>query len=348
MVASTSAPGVEAPAVRPITSWRETMSSGSGLSPSISSASAPAFRATSTRRWAFELLGEPLDGVLAVLCGVTDVIRPWTRERTEAFFQRVHRRAHVVERQRRLADHGDGPAVGLELGGRLRRLDDHRRLRALAMRTDHLDVVGVSDERDEMAAVRVAARLRMNLRDERTDGVHDTQAAFLAVLAHGRCNTVGGEDTDLTGRDLVLVVDEDGAQVLETTDDMVVVHDLVPDVDRRSVLGEQALDDLDCTVDPRAEGPGCCEQNAFAHGFVSTARGREGAEGETVRFPPSVSSAHAAISAARGVRRSLKKGAREGNMVSLTGASRRRATPAQKDRGAASRTRLLTRSPRVP
>src|SRR5439155_14070847 len=216
-------------------------------------------------------LGEPLDGVLAVLGGVTDVIRPWTRERTEALFQSVHRRAHVVERQRRLADHGDGPAVGLEPGSRLRRFDDHRRLRALATRTDHLDVVGVADERDEMAGVRVAARLRMNLGDERTDGVHDTQAALLAVLTDGRRNTVRGEDADLTGRDLVLVVDEDGAETLETTHDMVVVHDLVPDVDRRTVLGEQALDDLDRAVDSRTKRPRCRKQDAFAHAIASSA-----------------------------------------------------------------------------
>jgi hypothetical protein len=37
-------------------------------------------------------------------------------------------------------------------------------------------------------------------------------------------------------------------------------------------------------------------------------------------FPASFSSSHAAISAVRAVRRHLNKGAREGNMVSLTGA----------------------------
>src|SRR6266516_342134 len=216
------------------------------------------------------LLGESLDGVLAVLGGVTDVIRPWTGERTEALFQGVHRRAHVVERQRRLADHGDGPAVGLELGSCLRRLDDHRRLRALATRTDHLDVVGVADERNEMAGVRVAARLRVNLGDERTDGVHDTQAAFLAVLAHGRRNTVRGEDADLPGRDLVLVIDEDGAQVLETTHDVVVVHDLVPHVDGWAVLREQALDDLDRAVHSCTERTGRSEKNSIAHAIASS------------------------------------------------------------------------------
>jgi len=52
----------------------------------------------------------------------------------------------------------------------------------------------------------------------------------------------------------------------------------------------------------------------------------ERAKGETGRFPLWFFSAHAAISAARGLRRSPKKGAREGNIVSLTGASRRLAT----------------------
>ena len=41
---------------------------------------------------------------------------------------------------------------------------------------------------------------------------------------------------------------------------------------------------------------------------------------ETGRFPASFSSSHAAISAVRAVRRHLNKGAREGHMVSLTGA----------------------------
>ena len=99
-------------------------------------------------------------------------------------------------------------------------------------------MVGVADERHEMTRVGVATRLRMHLGDERTDGVHDTKSALLAVLAHGGRNPVRGEDADLTGRNLVLVVDEDGAEQFETTHDVVVVHDLVPDVDRRAVLGE--------------------------------------------------------------------------------------------------------------
>src|SRR5207249_4400437 len=64
----------------------------------------------------------------------------------------------------------------------------------------------------------------------------------------------------------------------------------------------------------------------LAHRLFLGRRAGEGASGETGRFPLPFSSARAAISAARGLRRDLKKGAREGNMVSPTGASRRRAT----------------------
>ena len=49
------------------------------------------------------------------------------------------------------------------------------------------------------------------------------------------------------------MVDEDRAEPLEPLDDVVVVDDLVADVDRRSVLLEQDLDDLDRAVDPGAE-----------------------------------------------------------------------------------------------
>ena len=49
------------------------------------------------------------------------------------------------------------------------------------------------------------------------------------------------------------MVDEDGAEPLEPLDDVVVVDDLVADVDRRPVLLEQDLDDLDRAVDSGAE-----------------------------------------------------------------------------------------------
>ena len=89
----------------------------------------------------------------------------------------------------------------------------------------------------------------MNFRDERADGVDDAKPASLAVLAHGGRDPVCRQDTDLAGRHLGFVVDEDRAELLEPAYDVVVVDDLVADVDRRPVLGEEPLDDPDRAVD---------------------------------------------------------------------------------------------------
>ena len=155
-------------------------------------------------------------------------------------------------------------AVRAQRARLLRRLDDDGRLRPLAHRPDHLDVVAVADERDEVAAVGVAAGLRVHLRDERADGVDDLQAAALAVLLDRRRDAVRGEDADRARRDLVLGLDEDRAEPLEPAQDVVVVDDRVADVDRRAVLLEQPLDDLDRAVDAGAERARGGEQDAPA------------------------------------------------------------------------------------
>ena len=176
----------------------------------------------------------------------------------------------VVERERRLRDDRDRLALRVERERVLGRLDHDRRLGPLAERPDHLDVVGVADERDQVAAVGVAPRLRVHLRDERADGVDDAQPALLAVLLHRRRDPVRREHADLAGRDLVLALDEDGAEPLEPAHDVLVVDDVVADVDRRPVLLEQPLDDLDRAVDAGAERPRRREQDPPAHATAST------------------------------------------------------------------------------
>ena len=74
-----------------------------------------------------------------------------------------------------------------------------------------------------------------------------------------------GQDADLTRRDVVLVLNEDGAERLEPPYDMFVVDDLVAYVDRGPVLRQQPLDDFDRAVDARAERSRRSEENAPAH-----------------------------------------------------------------------------------
>ena len=125
-------------------------------------------------------------------------------------------------------------------------------------------MVGVADQRHEVARVRVPARLGVHLGDEGAHGVDDLEASRHAVLEHVRCDAVRGQHADLAGRDVVLGVDEDGAQSFEPAHDVVVVDDLVTDVDRRAVRLEQPLDDLDRAVDTRAERAWSCEQHLHA------------------------------------------------------------------------------------
>src|SRR4029077_12768570 len=74
-----------------------------------------------------------------------------------------------------------------------------------------------------------------------------------------------GEDAVLALGNLGLVLDEDGAEILEPAHDMLVVDDLVAHVHGRAVLLEQALDDLDRAVDSGAERARCGEEDATAH-----------------------------------------------------------------------------------
>ncbi len=69
---------------------------------------------------------------------------------------------------------------------------------------------------------------------------------------HGRRDAVRGEHHDGTLRDLVGLVDENRPGLGQRLDHVPVVHDLVPDVDRRPVLFQRALDGLDGAVDAGA------------------------------------------------------------------------------------------------
>ena len=66
---------------------------------------------------------------------------------------------------------------------------------------------------------------------------------------HRRRDAVGGEDDRLALRNLGLLVHEHGPARFEVTDDVQVVDDLLPHVDRRPVQIERPLDRLDGALD---------------------------------------------------------------------------------------------------
>ena len=105
----------------------------------------------------------------------------------------------------------------------------------------------------------------MHLGDERADGVDDLEPALRALLVDLRRDAVRREDDQLALGNLVLGLDEDRAAGLEVADDMDVVDDLVAHVDRRPMLLEQLLDDVDRAHDSGAEASRRGDENALAH-----------------------------------------------------------------------------------
>ncbi len=91
-------------------------------------------------------------------------------------------------------------------------------------------------------------------------------------------DTMGGEDRHRAGRDLVQLVDEHGAACAQVLHHVAVVHDLVPDVDRRAVFLQRPFDDLDRPLDAGAEAAGL-GQNDADHGLFS--KRRRGADSPT-------------------------------------------------------------------
>ncbi len=75
---------------------------------------------------------------------------------------------------------------------------------------------------------------------------------FLDAAGHA----MGAEHGYRQRRNLRQVLDEDRALVLQAFDHVFVMHDLVPDIDRRAVLHERALDDFDGAHDARTKSAG--------------------------------------------------------------------------------------------
>ena len=111
----------------------------------------------------------------------------------------------------------------------------------------------MADQDDLEAVCAVSRHFQVDLGDQWAGGVEDAESALLRVLAHALGHAVGAEYDGRAGRDLVELVDEDGAAPFQAVDHEAVVHHFVTHIDGRSVELQDALDDLDGPVDTGAE-----------------------------------------------------------------------------------------------
>ena len=126
--------------------------------------------------------------------------------------------------------------------------------RQLAERPHHFGVSGMANEDHAMTAAMVQLRLAVDLGDKRTGRVNREHPAACRLRRHRFRHAVGREDHGRVGfRDLVEFLDEDRPLLLETLDNVFVVDDLVPHIDRRPVDRKRLFDRIDCPDHARAK-----------------------------------------------------------------------------------------------
>ncbi len=162
--------------------------------------------------------------------------------------------ARVVHRQRRLGDVGQLVRVGdFQQRHVLDGLHQVHLAGHLADRAFHLRVAGMADQHDLTPLGGVAPALVMHLGDQRAGGVDHRQAALGGQLLDTLGHAMGAEHGHRAGRHLVQLVDEHRAAGAQILDHMPVMHDLVTDIDRRTVFLQGPFDDLDRPLDTGAE-----------------------------------------------------------------------------------------------
>ncbi len=120
----------------------------------------------------------------------------------------------------------------------------------------------MADQDDLAPLVGVALAFDVHLGDQRAGRVDHRQAALAGAALDRAGDAMRAEDRHAARRDLVDLVDEPRALGAQPLDDVTVVDDLVPDIDRRAVFLDRALDDLDRAFDSGAKPSGLCQHHS--------------------------------------------------------------------------------------
>ncbi len=134
----------------------------------------------------------------------------------------------------------------------------------------------MADEDDPPPALEMRLRFPMHLGDKRTGGVDGEKIAGLRLLRNGFGDAMRREDHGMSRRGFVELLDEDDAFCAQRVDHELVVHDLVPHVDRSPVDLKRPLDDLDGPHDACAEAARRTQDNPKGGLLPGGGRGLDG------------------------------------------------------------------------
>jgi hypothetical protein len=194
-----------------------------------------------------------LDGILAVLRGVADVLLLRFTHLRKPVLHRGQDLRRVVHAERGLRHHRQLVAARANARHIGHFLDQVDPVAQLPHRALDLGVPLVADHDEFVSFLGQLGHLDMHLGDQRTGGVVDPEATLGGFGTHRLAHAVRAEHQRRARRHVGQVLDKDRPLGPEVIDHIGVVHDLVPHVDRPSELAQRTLDDLDRTVDAGAE-----------------------------------------------------------------------------------------------
>ena len=126
----------------------------------------------------------------------------------------------------------------------------------------------VSDQQDRVTVAGEPPGFEVDLGDQRARRVDDGEPAPSGILVNLRGDSVRRQDEHRALRRVALVLHEHGALGLEVPDHVDVVHDLLPDVDRRPIDAQGSLNRVHGALHSRAVATGPGEEDASRHGFM--------------------------------------------------------------------------------
>ena len=186
---------------------------------------------------------------LAIGGGVADVFLVWPDNVRKPLLQMRCDLGRVIDRQRGLRD--ESQIVGVlrhERVGIFHRLDqNHRTRRQLTHGADHLGMALMADQQNFAAALEMDFRLAVHFRHQRTGRVEREKIAPFGLGRNILRHAMRGKHHRGSGiGNFVEFLDEDRTFLLQAIDDVFVVNDLMPDIDRRAIELQRPLDRVDC------------------------------------------------------------------------------------------------------
>src|SRR3569833_1376935 len=122
-------------------------------------------------------------------------------------------------------------------------------------------MAGVADQDDIAPLAGIPLNFHVNLRDQWAGCIKHSEAARFCFCLHRARHTMGREDNRRARRHFLQLLDEYRAEAPQPVNDVGVVHNFVPDIDRTAEQLDRALDDINRPIDSRTESTWVGQKN---------------------------------------------------------------------------------------